>query len=560
MSNAVAVQGCSCGGISLVEQMSNAVPASEARSCFWHPTDLVLKVLNREELSTGAIVNRCPSHISIAVPAKRMWSMRLLCRQFPIRFFELMKIVRVCYEPSESTPGRVTIVPAEDNKIEPTMGASLPIIPAEDYNIAPPTTESYLPIIPAEDYSIVPPTTEAEASLPVVPAEDVDIVPPRESSLPIDDFGLHNERNVYCHKPDDPGNNDHTEAVLHARGSQSHVSIATIASFMWLLTAASARVRRSNTRSHISIATIVSLMCPLRLPCQFPFGSLEPVKTVRVCRESPRGPFHVSIAVHARLMWLMKPLCRFPLRFFELVQIVRVCQVYQCQPPSLRAGDIFSRIFAQTTSTYSDRSTIIQMSVYHLNLLIFRRQHQSSTLHGLADVFNLPFGTTSSLPLVPVYGHCLADVYNLPFGSTSSCLLLLPVYVPCERSLPLIYLPLFFIVSMKMGHAYIGSDCPERHFRSNYPEVTTRRNDPILSWSHLRASLIHELAEDPSIRIYYPSCDSIPSNLPHVSVFWALQEASSVDLFHTRSNPLSPASFNLRDLAEELSKLRRSEG
>eukprot|EP00985_Skeletonema_marinoi_P014949 scaffold7642_cov96-Skeletonema_marinoi.AAC.1 len=69
-----------------------------------------------------------------------------------------------------------------------------------------------------------------------------------------------------------------------------------------------------------------------------------------------------------------------------------------------------------------------------------------------------------------------------------------------------------------MGHAYIGSDCPERHFRSNYPEVTTRRNDPILSWSHLRASLIHELAEDPSIRIYYPSCDSIPSNLPHVSV------------------------------------------
>eukprot|EP00974_Lingulodinium_polyedra_P034451 3312607-Lingulodinium_polyedra.AAC.1 len=75
------------------------------------------------------------------------------------------------------------------------------------------------------------------------------------------------------------------------------------------------------------------------------------------------------------------------------------------------------------------------MSVYHLNL-IFRRQHQSSTLHGLADVFNLPFGTTSSLPLVPVYGHCLADVYNLPFGSTSSCLLLLPVYVPCERSLP----------------------------------------------------------------------------------------------------------------------------
>jgi len=73
------------------------------------------------------------------------------------------------------------------------------------------------------------------------------------------------------------------------------------------------------------------------------------------------------------------------------------------------------------------------------------------------------------------------------------------------------------------------------------------------SWSHLRASLIHELAEDPSIRIYYPSCDSIPSNLPHVSVFGALQEASSIDLFHTRSNPLSPASFNLRDLAEELS-------
>ena len=129
----------------------------------------------------------------------------------------------------------------------------------------------------------------------------------------------------------------------------------------------------------------------------------------------------------------------------------------------------------------------------------------------------------------------------------------MPVYVPCERSLPLTYLPLFFIVSMKMGHAYIGSDCPERHFRSNYPEVTTRRNDPILSWSHLRASLIHELAEDPSIRIYYPSCDSIPSNLPHVSVFGALQEASSVDLFNTRSNPLSPASFNLRDLAEELS-------
>ena len=40
---------------------------------------------------------------------------------------------------------------------------------------------------------------------------------------------------------------------------------------------------------------------------------------------------------------------------------------------------------------------------------------------------------------------------------------------------------------------------------------------------------------------------------PKVVVFGALQEASSVDLFHTRSNPLSPASFNLRDLAEELS-------
>eukprot|EP00984_Skeletonema_dohrnii_P021979 scaffold11095_cov111-Skeletonema_dohrnii-CCMP3373.AAC.1 len=70
------------------------------------------------------------------------------------------------------------------------------------------------------------------------------------------------------------------------------------------------------------MAKIASIMCPLRRPCQFPFGFLEPVKTAGVCRESPEGPFHITIAMIASLVWSMRPLYRFPLHVLELVQIV----------------------------------------------------------------------------------------------------------------------------------------------------------------------------------------------------------------------------------------------
>ena len=99
----------------------------------------------------------------------------------------------------------------------------------------------------------------------------------------------------------------------------------------------------------------------------------------------------------------------------------------------------------------------------------------------------------------------------------------------------------------------MGSVCPERRSRPIYPESTTRGNEPNLSLLRLQASIIRELADVP-IGIYYPSCDSIPTNLPHVPVYMALKEVPYVDVFHSRSNPLlSPASFSLPDLAEELS-------
>jgi hypothetical protein len=241
------------------------------------------------------------------------------------------------------------------------------------------------------------------------------------------------------------------------------------------------------------------------------------------------------------------------------VKIVGVCWRYESQPYSLHADDIFSQItstssdvffqitspdvFFQITSTSSDRSTVLQVVPSHL---FFRRHRQPPTLHGLADVYHLPNGYTSScLPLASI------------FDSTW----------PRDRNLHLTYLPQFFLVTMKMGHAYIGRVCLERHFRSTHPEVATRIVHGLVegcslsiyyslhdSTSHLRASANHELVEDTSIRIHYSSCDSTPSRLPRMSAFVNLQKAPYVDLYHARSNPLlSPASFGLHNLAAELS-------
>eukprot|EP00984_Skeletonema_dohrnii_P019461 scaffold9300_cov168-Skeletonema_dohrnii-CCMP3373.AAC.2 len=245
MSAVVAAQGCiSCGGINLAKQASNHVPSHNARCCFWHPSDFIQKILNREELSPRAIA-RSPSHISIVMNTSLVWSMRLQC-QFPSRFVELTKIVGVCYaecyaEPhlqrSQELPSSEPM-PTEEGVSSSTVHAEdfklAPVAPAEGSNVVPTEEGVSLPAVPAEDVKLVPVTpaegsnvvpTEEGVSLPAVPAEDVKVVPPEDPSHLIDDS-----------KPDDPSNTDLTEVAPHARGSPPHICIVMIARLMCRLT------------------------------------------------------------------------------------------------------------------------------------------------------------------------------------------------------------------------------------------------------------------------------------------------------------------------------------